>query len=52
MVLGGTPSQEYAVKARVPQESTLDATLVLLHITDLSDDVICNIAIYAADTTL
>ena len=45
-------SQEYAVNAGVPQGSTLSLTLFLLNINDLPDDVICNIAIYANDTTL
>ena len=36
----------------MPQESFLGSTLFLLYINDLPDDVICNIAIYADDTTL
>ena len=32
--------------------SNLSHTLLLLYINDLPDDVICNIAIYADDTTL
>ena len=50
MVLDGKSSQEYPVNAGVPQRSTLGPTL-FLHL-DLPDDVICNIAIYADDTTL
>ena len=52
MVLDGNSSQEYPVNAGVPQGSILGPTLFLSHIKDLSDDVICNIAIYANDTTL
>ena len=52
MVLDGKSSQEYPVNAGVPQRSILGPTLVQLYIYDLPDDVICNIAIYADDTTL
>ena len=41
MVLDGKSTQEYPVKAGVPQ-----------YINDLPDDVICNIPIYADDATL
>ena len=51
MVLNGKSSQEYPVNAGVPQGSILGPTLFLLKINDLPDDV-CNIAIYADDTTL
>ena len=52
VVLDRKSSQEYPVNAGVPQESILGPTLLLLYISDLPDDVICNIAIYADDTTL
>ena len=45
-------SQEYPVKAEVPQGSILGPALLLLYINDLIDDVICNITIYADDVHL
>ena len=52
VVLDGKSSQEYAVNAGVRQSSILGRTLFLLYINDLPDFIICDIAIYADDTTL
>ena len=52
VVLDGKSSQEYPVNAGVPQGSIFGPTLFLLNINDLLGDAVCNIAIYADDTTL
>ena len=44
--------QEYPVNAGVFQDSILGLTFFLLYINDLPDNVICDIVIYADDTTL
>ena len=51
-MLDGKPLQDYQVNATVPEGFILGATLFLLYINGLSDDVIYNITIYANDTTL
>ena len=52
MVLDGKSSQEYPVNAGATQGSILGLTLFLLYINNLPDDIICNVAIYADDTSL
>ena len=52
VVLDGKSTQEYSVNAGVPQKSILGSILFLLYLNDLPDDAICNIAIFADDTTL
>ena len=52
MILDGKSSQEYPANARVRQGSSLGPTLFLLCIDGLPDNYVCNIAIYADDTTL
>ena len=51
VVLDGKSSQEYSVNAGVPQGALLGSTLFLLYSNDLPDDVICDFAICADDTT-
>ena len=45
-------SQEYPVNAGAPQGTIFGPTLFLLFIKDLHDGVICDISIYADDTTI
>ena len=52
MFLDGKSSQEYPVNAGVMQGFIFGPTLFLLYINDLPDNVICDIAIYADDTSL
>ena len=52
VVLDGKSSQEYPVNAGFPQGFILGPTLFLLYTNHFPDDGVCNIAIYADDTTL
>ena len=52
VVLDEKSSQEYPVNAGLSHDSVLGSTLFLLYINDLPGDVICDIVIYADDTTL
>ena len=52
VVLDGKSSQEYPVNVGVVQGSILGHTFFLLYINDLPDNVICDISIYADDTTV
>ena len=52
MVLDNKSSEKYPVNARVPHGSILGPTFFLFYISDLPDDVISDIAIYADCTTV
>ena len=52
MFLDGESLQEFPVNAGVFQDSILGPTLFLLCTNHFPNDIICNIAIYADDTTL
>ena len=51
MALDGKSLQEYPTNAVLPQDSILGSTPFLLYINDVPEDVICDIAIHADDTT-
>ena len=50
--VGSLHKNIYPVNAGVPQGFILGHTFFLQYIIDLCDDVICNLAIYAGDTSL
>ena len=52
MLVDENSSKTYPVKSGVPQGSILGLKVFLLHINNLLDDFICNIAVYAYDATL
>ena len=52
MILDGKSSQDPPVNAGALQDSIIGSTFFLLCIGDLTDDVICNIAMEAADALL
>ena len=55
MVLDGKSAQEYPINSEAPQGSIFGPTLFLPYINDINDlhdNVICNIAICADDTTV
>ena len=52
VVLDRKSSQEYPFNAGVSQGSILSPTFFLLYINDLPENVICDIGIYADDTTI
>ena len=52
MFLDEKSSQEFQVKAGIPQGFNIGLSLFVLYINDLPDDVICNITIWTDDTTL
>ena len=52
VVLDVKSLQEYPVNVRFPQGAILGPALFLPCINDLADDIICDIALYADDSTL
>ena len=52
VVLDGKSLKEYPVNAGFPEGSIPGPTIFLVHINDHLDNEICNITIYADDTTL
>ena len=52
MVLDKKSYQEYPVNAGVSRDSILGPAFFLLYINNFPNDIICNIPVYADDTTL
>ena len=52
MLLDGKSSYKYPVNGRFSQASILDPAFLLLYPNNLPDNLSCNIAIYADETTL
>ena len=51
-IFGENSLQDYPVNPGVPQASILGLIFFVLYTNNLPDDIICNSAIYADDTTL
>ena len=52
VVLNGQSSSWTSIEAVVPQGSILGPLLVLIYVTDLSDDLTTNVKLFAGDTSL
>ena len=52
VVLEGQHSKTYSITSGVPQGSILGPTMFLMFINDLPDNLVCNLVMYADDSTL
>ena len=52
VVVDGQRSQTYSISSGVPQGSILGPTLFLMFINDLPDNIVCDLVMYADDSTL